>query len=133
MNGTRQGESQRGSRPESKYARKVRLRGLQPDRPAAPAPAEKPAPAPQPLPKGGILDGITWQLGRVKRYKDTAGYGFITVGEVDYFVHVSAFDKKAIPPALLYEGREVLVRLRPNGRKGPEVKSLKLAPVNTQV
>lgn len=64
--------------------------------------------------------------GTVKRYDAEKGFGFIALqgGVRDAFVHVSALKRCGLDS--LEEGQRVIVELG-EGRKGPEVRSLRLA------
>jgi CspA family cold shock protein len=65
------------------------------------------------------------ELGTVKWYNDTKGFGFIATdrGGKDIFVHASALERGGITS--LAEGQRVAVDVS-DGQKGPEAVSLRL-------
>ena len=133
----RQERAEQRSRPKvSRYQEKIMKRVQRELPPQTPHPARIQAPigviepratlVPEAAPLGGILDRQTWQKGYVKFFNKEKNFGFIRVNGVEYYINMVALGASQISPESLWDGREVRVRLRPDGRKGPEVQSVKL-------
>ena len=78
---------------------------------------------------GGSVASTTAQLeieGTVKWYNAEKGFGFIAPenGEKDVFVHATALTRAGL--RVLEEGQKVFIECGP-GKKGPEVRSIRLA------
>ena len=127
---------------ESKYARKLRLEAegkwkfpQQPpvSAPAPPVPASRPSPTLLVILPDGTINEKNWWQATIKMYRNPSstgrnreGFGFVVVGNDEYFIGSRVASTAGLSAVDLYTGREVQVRLHlPQNGRPPEVKSIR--------